>query len=103
MFRKFFKNVAEKLFNTGNKQPSQKVQPKPTFIEIPDPVNTNPFKKSATYHGTFANNPPGTKLIPPTLMPSVDPLDRKKHGLGIYSPTSRYAHKPWPKSKKAVA
>lgn len=103
MFRKFFKNVAEKLFNAGKNKPIEKLQPKPTGVETPSPEVRNPFKKNVTYHGTFANNPPGTKRIPPTKMPSIDPLDRKKHGPGVYSPTSRYAHKPWPKTKKAVA
>ncbi len=110
MFRKIFKTVKDKLFNTSKKENPGK--PVSQIFEIKDKPAVVPSSYSH-YHGTFANNPPGTTHKPPTMTGSVDNgMTQMKDGRMDYQlrhkrtdrhqMTGRYYHKPWP-FKKAVA
>jgi len=40
--------------------------------------------------------------IAPTRMPAFDPIAKRPHGEGVFSPTSRFVHKVWPFKKKSA-
>ncbi len=89
-----FKTIANKLFNASKKEPLKRPELKPVIHEVTTPISS----KITFPKGTYANNPPGTNKVPPSMMPGIDPLPRRIHGEGNFSPTSRYLHKPWPKN-----
>ena len=108
MFKKIFKTVAAKLFNASKKETTP---PKPMVYEVADPKPNRPTK--LFYGGTFANNPPGTKLKPPTWMETVDnQMTQMKNGAMVPQKRSnrnayqqecgRFYHKPWPFKKVAA-
>jgi hypothetical protein len=109
MFKKFFKTVAGKLFNAGKKNSLPKAET-PKFEEPPEIQKTKKEKpKRKRWHFTERlikesgwkgpkKKIPKSKRTPPTMMPPFNP-ERRKHGEGIFSPTSRFIHKPWPFKK----
>ena len=109
MFRKIFKSVKDKLFNTSKKDNPAK--PISQTFDVPVKLVQQP--EPTRYRGTNVQNPPGSKRKPPTWMPSPDSaFTQMGNGSIDYQirhkradrnqMNGRFYHHPWP-FKKEVA